>query len=165
MSRRQTRLEPTLDFLQHLWRLNHAMERTSALMEANLGITAQQRLLIRVLSNRPDITSAELSEVLHVDPATVSVSIKRLEARGLIKRRRHSGDRRRVGLLLTAQGRRLARPLALTVEAAVQATLRREGRRNGAIARRVLNGLAETLAEKIHATHRRRAEALRTPSP
>jgi DNA-binding MarR family transcriptional regulator len=164
MSRRQTRLEPTLDFLQHLWRLNHAMERTSALMEEHLGVTAQQRLLLRVLSRTPGATSAELADILHVDPATVSVSIKRLEARGLLKRRRLAADRRRVGLQLTAAGRRLARPAALSIETAVASTLRREGRRKGQIARRVLSGLAETLAKNFEAPRRRRPPASSTHS-
>lgn len=149
MSRAPIRLEPALDFLQHLWQLNHAMERTSARMEDELGVTAQQRLLIRVLGARSGMTAAELAAVLHLDPATISVSLKRLEARGLLKRRRDPADRRRSGLSLTPKGRSLTRASPLTVEAAVKRTLRHEGERNSKIVRRVLRGLAQALSAKL----------------
>ena len=38
-----------LDVLAEVWALNHAIERASTRMESRLGVTAQQRLLIRLV--------------------------------------------------------------------------------------------------------------------
>ena len=62
---------------------------------------------------------------LHVDPGTLSASVRRLEARGLVERRRDPIDTRRVTLGLTRQGRALDVPRPGTVEAAADALLAR----------------------------------------
>lgn len=112
-------LPPTLDFLRRLWGLNHALEQLSLRMEKRLEITAQQRLLVRCIGHCPGITSSQLSELLHLDPGTISTSLKRLEAKGLILRKRDSRDKRRIFLTLSAKGSRLDHPTAGTVESAV----------------------------------------------
>jgi DNA-binding MarR family transcriptional regulator len=113
------RLGEPLDFLQRLWELNHALERVSAEMERTLGVTAQQRLVLRCVGKFPGMTMGELARVLHLDPGTVSASVRRLEARGLVARRGDPRDGRRVCLGLTRAGRSLGRPSARTVEHAV----------------------------------------------
>ena len=62
-------LEPTLAFLQRLWRLNHAIERLSMRMDRSLGVTTQQRLLLRCIGRTPNATAGQLAKLLHVDPA------------------------------------------------------------------------------------------------
>ncbi len=113
-------LEPALDFLQSLWALNQAIERTSKQMEHDLGVTAQQRLLIRCLGKYPGITGSQLAELLHLDRGTISTSLNRLERQGLISKRRDPRDSRRVPLGLTPQGKRLDTPAPVTVERAVE---------------------------------------------
>jgi MarR family transcriptional regulator, organic hydroperoxide resistance regulator len=71
-------LGPALDFLQRLWRLNHALERLSSRMERQLGITAQQRLIIRCIGKYPGVGAGQLAALLHVDPGTVSAALNRL---------------------------------------------------------------------------------------
>lgn len=112
-------LGSSLDFLQRLWRLNHALERLSGRMERQFGVTAQQRVIIRCVGTYPGITAGQLAAVLNLDPGTVSASLRRLEQKKLLERRRDPADSRRVALGLTRQGRALDTPAVGTVEAAV----------------------------------------------
>lgn len=116
-------LGPALDFLQRLWQLNHALEKVSSRMEKRLGVTAQQRLVLRCVGKYPGMTSGQLASLLHVDPGTVSASLSRLESKGLLERRRDPRDKRRASLGLTAKGRALDRPAKGTVEYAVERLL------------------------------------------
>jgi DNA-binding MarR family transcriptional regulator len=120
-------LGPALDFLQHLWRLNQALERVSSQMQRQLGITAQQRLIVRCVGQYPGIAAAQLASVLHLDPGTISSALRRLESKRVLARRRDPRDMRRAGLALTAKGRVLARPSRGTVEKAVERLLRDTG--------------------------------------
>jgi DNA-binding MarR family transcriptional regulator len=116
-------LGPALGFLQRIWQLNHALEQLSSRMEKRLGVTAQQRLILRCVGKYPGLTAGQLAALLHVDPGTVSASLNRLEGRGLVARGRDPKDRRRASLGLTAKGRALDRPAEGTVEAAVERLL------------------------------------------
>lgn len=116
-------LGPALDFLQRLWQLNHALEKVSSRMEKRLGVTAQQRLILRCVGKYPGLTAGHLATFLHVDPGTVSASLNRLESRGLLERRRDPRDKRRASLGLTARGRALDGPAGGTVENAVERLL------------------------------------------
>jgi DNA-binding MarR family transcriptional regulator len=118
-----TDLPPTLAFLRSLWHLNHALERRSSEMHTALGITAQQRMVIRCLGRTGDVHAGALAELLHLDPGTLSATVRRLEERGLVQRVRDDGDSRRVRVSLTAAGRALDVPMPRTVESAVAALL------------------------------------------
>lgn len=142
-------LEPALDFLQRLWALNHTLERMSLQMERHLGVTAQQRLIVRCIGKYPGITASELSGVLHLDRGTVSVSLRRMAKKGLISRRRERDDTRRVSLALTARGRGLDRPNERSVEAAVRALLRKSGGRKVAAAKGLLDQLSQELTRRL----------------
>jgi DNA-binding MarR family transcriptional regulator len=97
--------DATLGFLRTLWRLDHVLVRVSKQMSARTGITVEQRLLVRTIGRAPGIAPGALAAELHLDPGTVSAGLARLEARGLIVRRRDSRDRRRVVVHLTSAGR------------------------------------------------------------
>jgi DNA-binding MarR family transcriptional regulator len=116
-------LEPAMDFLQRLGQLNQALEQVSSRMETTLGVSAQQRLLLRCIGKYPGLTPGHVASLLHVDPGTVSASLKRLERRGLLERRRDPRDSRRVVLGLTARGRKLDVPADGTVERGVERLL------------------------------------------
>lgn len=140
------RVRGSLEFLQCLWRTSHALERRSRRMERTLGVTAPQRLVLRLLGRFPGITAGQLARSLHVDPGTLSASLRRLEARGLVERRRDPADSRRVTIGLTRQGRALDVPRQGTVEAAADALLATASPRDLAAAARVLDRFAELLA-------------------
>jgi MarR family transcriptional regulator, organic hydroperoxide resistance regulator len=116
-------LGAALDFLRRLWRLNHALERLSSRMDQRLGVTAQQRLVIRCVGKYPGVTAGQLAALLHIDPGTASATLKRLEEKQLIERRRDPRDKRRIALGLTARGRQMDRPIEGTVEEAAQRML------------------------------------------
>jgi DNA-binding MarR family transcriptional regulator len=140
-------LSPALDFLRGLWALNHALERLSSRMTRELGVTAQQRLMIRIVGNERGLTASQLAIVLHLDRGTVSTALKRLEAKGLLSRKRDPRDNRRVVLALTKDGRALNRPAPRTVEHVVQRLLEDVPRREISITGRVMARLS-TLVEQ-----------------
>lgn len=116
-------LGPVFEFLRRLWELNHALERVSSGMEKRLGVTAQQRLIIRCVGKFPGVTAGQLARLLHLDPGTVSASLARLEKKGVLERRKDPRDGRRAVLGLTPRGRALDRPEPGTTEAAVEQLL------------------------------------------
>lgn len=143
-------LGPALDFLRHVSALNHAMERLSSRMERELGVTAQQRLIIRCAGKYPGITAGQLAVLLHLDPGTVSASLRRLEERSLLERRRDPRDKRRVALGLTPAGRELDRPAEGTAEHAVERLLSMSRDAEVATAKAILaklSSLLEAVAE------------------
>lgn len=117
--------EPALVFLRELWSLNHALEQASKRMQTKLGVTAQQRMVLRFIGKHPGITARELAQILHLDGGTLSIALKRLETRDLITRKADSGDKRRARISLTPRGRRLDTPTSGLVEIAVARTLQK----------------------------------------
>lgn len=113
-------LDRPLDFLRGVWELAHALERLSKQMERNLGITAPQRLVLRCLGTYPGMTATQLSELLHLDPGTISTHVRRLVQKRFVARRVDSTDRRRVQLALTPAGRELLARSRGTVEHAIE---------------------------------------------
>lgn len=116
-------LGPALDFLQRIWQLNQALEKVSARMRRRIGVTAQQRMILRCLGKFPGLTATQLAALLHLDPGTISAALNRLEDKQLVERRRDPRDKRRSALGLSVKGRRLDRPAPGTVEHAVEALL------------------------------------------
>lgn len=141
-------LAPALELLRKLWALNHALERLSGEMSTKLGVTAQQRLLLRCLGVFPGLTGGALAELLHLDPGTISVALQRLEAKGLVARRVDRNDRRRVVITLTAKGRRLDRPVNGTVESAVQRVLAATNSGETEVTKQVLERLTRALEDE-----------------
>src|SRR5215475_3979360 len=84
-----------LEFMRVVWALDHGLQTTSKRMRSLVGVTGPQRLVIRILGRLPGVSAGRLASILHVDPSTLSVVLKKLETRGLVKRRVDSGDRRR----------------------------------------------------------------------
>jgi MarR family transcriptional regulator, organic hydroperoxide resistance regulator len=118
-------LGPVLDFMRALWALDHALQSASKRMEATRGVTAPQRLVVRIVGRFPAISAGEVADILHLHPSTLTGVLKRLEDRGLLQRRPDPADGRRALLQLTARGRRVDRQHDGTVEAAVRRALRR----------------------------------------
>lgn len=81
------------------------------LLEA-LGVTYPQYLVLLVLWEEDGARVSRLGERLHLDSATLTPLLKRLEARDLVVRRRSEEDERVVEIFLTAAGKRLERKAA-----------------------------------------------------
>lgn len=139
-------LPPTLEFLRRLWQVNHALELRSSQMQHTLGITAQQRMVLRCVGQLGSMTAGALAEVLHLDRGTLSATLRRLEERRLLKRARDDSDSRRIMVTLTAAGRRLDVPTPNTVESAVADLLATVDPADLAATQRVLAHFATLLA-------------------
>lgn len=146
-----TKVSPELEFLRKLWRLNHAMEVTSSHLVRRLGVTAQQRLMIRFIGANPGLTSGQLATELHLDPGTISTAVRRMEARGLLVRRR-GADRRQVILDLGPLGKMLNKPDDATVESAVAQVLKNQDPGVCAAGTRLLDALTHELESAWPAT-------------
>lgn len=109
--------------LRHLWRVDHTLGSLSRQMLARLGVTSPQRVALRALLASPTMTAAELATHLHVDRSAVTGILQRMEEAGLIARGPDGGDRRKVRILVTAEGRRIDALRRGTVEAAMTRTL------------------------------------------
>jgi DNA-binding MarR family transcriptional regulator len=115
----------TLQFMQRLWDLVHALDVRSKRMAQTIGVTGPQRLVIRMIGQRPGRGASEIASILGMHPSTLTGVLARLELRELIVRRIDPDDRRRAQFTLTAAGKRIDRDRRGTVEAAVRRALAR----------------------------------------
>ena len=137
--------DATLQFLQVLWRLEHALERVSKRMEDSIGISGPQRFALRLIGHNPGVGAGDLAAAMHLHPSTITGMIRRLEARRLVERKSHVTDGRRRHLHLTKAGMRLNHPTGGTVEHAVRRTLAACATRHRRAAARVLEHFTEEL--------------------
>jgi len=72
-----------------------------------MGLTHPQYLVMLALWEGEPLRVSELADRLSLEPATLSPLLKRLEAAGLVTRRRDPADERAVAVTLTPAGRRL----------------------------------------------------------
>jgi MarR family transcriptional regulator, organic hydroperoxide resistance regulator len=138
-------LGAVLDFMRLLWEVDHALHRTSKRMETTLGVTAPQRLVIRIVGRFPGIPAGHLARLLHVHPSTLTGIVKRLERQALIRRRTDPRDGRRLLLSLTDKGRLFDVETDGTIEATIHHVLERASSTQIEAARELLANIAETL--------------------
>lgn len=86
----------------------HSVTRMLDQEVAHLGMTAMQwRPLVMLATKRAD-TSAELARLNAIDTGAMTRTLDRLEAKGLIERRRSVQDRRVIHIALTPAGETVA---------------------------------------------------------
>ncbi|GAA1329599.1 MarR family transcriptional regulator [Brachybacterium rhamnosum] len=88
-----------------------------------LHLTHPQYLVMLALWERAPLSVKGLSGLLHLEPATLSPLIKRLEALGYVLRTRDSADERSLAIVLTDEGAAL-RAEAEKIPAAMMRRLR-----------------------------------------
>jgi DNA-binding MarR family transcriptional regulator len=71
---------------------------------AELGLTYPQYVVMLVLWQRGELSVGELGEALDLDSGTLSPLLKRLQAQGLVERRRSASDERAVLVSPTPAG-------------------------------------------------------------
>jgi DNA-binding MarR family transcriptional regulator len=91
-----------------LRRVSQAVDTHSRYLWQQYGLTAPQLGTLRELEQTENLTPSALSERIHVSAATLAGILKRLEARGLIRRTKDESDRRSHTLSITDEGRRLS---------------------------------------------------------
>ena len=70
----------------------------------DIGLTYTQYVTMLVLWEKPEITSKEIGERLHLDSGTLTPVIKKLADKGLVTRRRAPEDERNLVVALTDAG-------------------------------------------------------------
>ena len=101
-----------LDLLTDTTRLHTAyVERALA----RHGIHSGQGSLISALDILGPCSQKELADFRHVSPATISVMLRRMEARGLILRLPSEDGGKRNQIILTESGKRVAHQLRLSM--------------------------------------------------
>jgi DNA-binding MarR family transcriptional regulator len=138
-------LDPILDFMRLLWAIEHRLQSASKRMEASLGITGPQRLVLRVVSRFPGLSAGELARIVRLHPSTVSGILQRLVRKGLLARDTDPGDGRRVCLHVRPAARAFTRRSRGTVEAAIAGVLAGVPAQQVRHARRVLTAVAAAL--------------------
>ena len=72
-----------------------------------MGLTHPQYLVMLALWQYAPVSVRRLSELLQLDPGTLSPLLKRLEAIGYLRRERNPADERSLAITLTTAGREL----------------------------------------------------------
>lgn len=119
------RLDQGLDFMRLLWRIEHGLQSTSKRMEATLGVTGPQRLVLKIVDLFPDLTARDLSRIVRLHPSTLTGILRRLEVKGLLGRVRDADDSRRIRLRVRPAARKFTYRTKGTVESTIQGALRR----------------------------------------
>lgn len=83
-----------------------------------LGLTYPQYVTMMALWEHDEVKVGELGERVHLDSATLTPLLKRLEAHGYVSRKRSTTDERAVIVSLTDEGRAL-RERALSVPSCI----------------------------------------------
>jgi trehalose 6-phosphate phosphatase len=154
--RRKTVAEPTpgaelealgsvLGFMKELWALEQGLNKRSKAMLDRRGVTGPQRLVVRMVGRLGPISPARLARVLHLHPSSVTRLVRKLEARGLIRRTPHPTYRGRLLIELGPRGGRVEQPGAGTVESAVKAALSSARAEDVTAARRVIAMITKRL--------------------
>ena len=73
---------------------------------AEFGLTTQQAALL-LHAGREPTSPSKLTDALGTDTAGMTRLVDRLEAKGLLRRQRHTGDRRAILIEVTDEGRAL----------------------------------------------------------
>jgi DNA-binding MarR family transcriptional regulator len=74
-----------------------------------MGFNLQSARVLIVLLQNPGCYIGQLAEITTIDDSTLSHMLSRLSRRGLLERRRSTGDTRFVSVHLTTEGKRIAR--------------------------------------------------------
>jgi len=130
-----------------LYSTSLAMNKVYRKLLSGLDLTYPQYLVMLVLWEGDEITVTDIGSRLFLDSATLTPLLKRLEAAGLVTRKRAVTDERQVIVGLTKQGRDLrdkAEAVPHAVGAAAQCSL---GEAQGMT--KMLHALREKLAESL----------------
>lgn len=105
--------------LNDLRRIVRALRESSRAAEGELGVSGAQLFVLRALANADGLSLNELAERTHTHQSTVSVVVKRLVGRRLVRRAVSARDARRIELGLTARGRALLERAPLAAQDAL----------------------------------------------
>jgi MarR family transcriptional regulator, organic hydroperoxide resistance regulator len=98
--------------LNHLYIQANRMHHRRAHNRFNeLGLGEGQPRLLKHLAREDGLSQAELARRCHLEPATVTVTLTRMEKNGLVERRADETDHRITRIFMTEEGQRMHRIL------------------------------------------------------
>lgn len=80
---------------------------------AETGLTPAAATVVLVVDGNPGVSLGKLADALLVKRPNMTKLVKRLESRGVIRRRAASADKRSISVILTAAGQRQAKRLRM----------------------------------------------------
>lgn len=97
--------KPLMHLFLHIGKLLNDKVRNSL---GEKGIHLGQARILTALLDHNTLSQGEIGRGLHIKPATVTNQVKKMEAAGLIVRRRDSNDDRMINVKLTSEGKEAA---------------------------------------------------------
>lgn len=88
--------------INHLSRQFHNSMRTEC---DKLGFSQSFHSILFHLSNNPELSQHEIARMSHLAPPTISITLQKMEADGLIVRKIDEYDERRMRIYITEKGR------------------------------------------------------------
>ncbi|MEQ9449632.1 MAG: MarR family transcriptional regulator, partial [Rhodospirillaceae bacterium] len=88
-----------------LRRILRATENRARALSRESGLTASQLLLLQTLADEVECTAGAIAARLGITQATTTSLVHKLEAKGLVVKKRGDSDRRQVWLSLSDSGR------------------------------------------------------------
>ncbi|MBR6743931.1 MAG: MarR family transcriptional regulator [Clostridia bacterium] len=99
----ETQCAPKAGLLIHeISKLFHDRMRKSS---DDLGFKAGYRQILRFLAHEDGVTQVDIARHAHFTAPTVSVTLKKMEDEGLIRRKTDKNDTRRTRVFITAKGK------------------------------------------------------------
>jgi len=71
------------------------------------GVYQSQHRLLMAISHNPNVSQNDIARLMDVSPATIAVSLKKLEKEGYIKREKDEGDNRFNIIAVTEKGNKV----------------------------------------------------------
>lgn len=96
------------EVLDALRRIVQALRESSRRAEQRLGISGAQLFVLEKLADAPSQSLNDLAARTFTHQSSVSTVVARLVEQGLVSRQRSAGDSRKLDLVLTGRGRRVA---------------------------------------------------------
>lgn len=103
--------------------MNQRLSTASKLMQTRFGVSGYQRMIIRVVGLKPQISLRALARILQTHKSTIEGPVEVLIAQGVIARERDPTDAKSVLLSLEAKGQTIDAFRSGTVEAKVSAAI------------------------------------------
>jgi DNA-binding MarR family transcriptional regulator len=138
--------EQTRSILDDMRRIVRVLRESSRAAERELGVSGAQLFVLRTLADAPALSLTALAERTHTHQSSVSVVVRRLVERGLLRRSVSEQDGRVRELSLTARGAKLLQRAPLAAQDDLIAGLEQLSSEQRA-------GLASALSTLVHVMH------------
>jgi MarR family transcriptional regulator, lower aerobic nicotinate degradation pathway regulator len=133
------------DVLDALRQIVQTLRESSRRAEQRLGVSGAQLFVLEKLAEAPSQSLNELAARTHTHQSSVSTVVARLVDERLVSRRQASGDGRKLELVLTGRGRRLAGATTGAAQerliASIQQLPSRSQRQLASLLQRVVRGM------------------------